>query len=133
MACVRRRACRRGCRRPAGSASCAEIGSALAAQAAIKKATELLQRDWPRTETGWHALLERVFDESRRSVLRNAVMMELERREFATTLLLAIATPDELVAGQVGDGAVVARRQDGSFARETRGPIRRNTSTKLPS
>lgn len=104
----------------AGSAACAEIGSALATQAAVTKAASLLQRDRPRTETGWQALLERVFDEARRSVLRNAVMMELASPEFATTLLVAIATPDQLVAGQVGDGSVVARQRDGSFVALTR-------------
>lgn len=104
----------------AGSAACAEIGSALAAQAAVSKAAELLQRDCPRTEPGWLAVLERVFDEARRSVLRNAVMMELGSLNFATTLLVAIATPDALVAGQVGDGAAVARQPDGSFEAVTR-------------
>ncbi len=104
----------------AGSAACAEIGSAMAAQAAVSKAVDLLRNHQPQTETGWLAVLERVFDEARRAVLRNAVMMELEAPEFATTLLVAVAAPEVLVAGQVGDGAVVARQLDGSFAPLTR-------------
>jgi hypothetical protein len=104
----------------AGSASCAEIGSALATHAAVDKAAELLRRERPRTAAGWQVLLERAFEEARRSVSRNALLMELGALEFATTLILAVATPDTLAVGQVGDGAVIVREGDGSFAAVTR-------------
>src|SRR5262249_2662368 len=43
-----------------------------------------------------------------------------EPRAMATTLLVAVATPELVAAGQVGDGAVVARFGEDSFLAVTR-------------
>lgn len=104
----------------AGSASCAEIGSALAAHAAVGAAVARLQTALPASEAGWHGLMREVFQAARLEVVVQAAEYEMSTLDLATTLLLAVATPGWLAAGQVGDGAVVARLADGNFRAVTR-------------
>jgi hypothetical protein len=99
----------------AGSASCSDLGAALATQTAVTTAVDHLQKRRPSTEAAWHSLLQIVFTEARAAIVEYAETLELDAAEFATTLLVALATPDYLAVGQIGDGAVVARLRDGSF------------------
>ena len=52
---------------------------------------------------------------TRRRLLRYARGETRPLRDFATTLAIVIATPDRVVAAQVGDGAVVVGNRDGAL------------------
>jgi hypothetical protein len=119
----------------AGTAACAEIGAALAVQAGVLGAIGQLQAERPRSRLEWTILLQRAFAQARAVVIQNALDMELSPQEFSTTLLLAVAAPERLAVGQVGDGAVVARKRDGSFTAITRPAVQEyiNETTFLTS
>jgi serine/threonine protein phosphatase PrpC len=104
----------------AGSAACAEIGSVLAAAGAIASAKDQLCGQVPAATEEWYFMLQNVFLGAREAVIAGADELEVPLGDLATTLLIAIATPDTLAAGQVGDGAVVARLEDNSFQAVTR-------------
>ena len=117
----------------AGSAPRSDEGSRLAVAAAISiinravtkrrwqvSATKLRNRrissKLPRflkphfvaTPVGTIKLLRRAIDHARTAISSHADAQGLKSDDFATTLLLAVATPRWIVAAQVGDGAMVA-------------------------
>src|SRR5262249_55780804 len=49
------------------------------------------------------------------SVLAEAARQQVPPRELATTLIVAVATPNVVVSAQVGDGAVVVRDSSGTL------------------
>ena len=69
----------------------------------------------PRDVPGWHTLVREAFAQARQAVEQLAEVQDVELRQFASTLLCAVATPDRLVVGQLGDGIVVARAPDGDL------------------
>ncbi len=107
----------------AGSAAVSEVGSALAARAAVDKAAARLQCDVPMTDEDWEALLREVVLSARQIVLDQAQVLEVPALDLATTLILAIAMPDRIAAVQVGDGAVVVRLADETLLAVTRPPV----------
>lgn len=107
----------------AGSAECSEIGASLAVTRAMKQACTRLANGVPRTAGGGEALLYDCFRAARDELIATAESMSISLGDLATTLLLAVVTPDRLVAGQVGDGAIVARLPDDSFSAVTRPPV----------
>jgi hypothetical protein len=119
----------------AGSASRAEVGSACAVRAAVNEVVERLADGVPVEEEDWHLLLRAVFQTARDAVAAEAAKGKSPLAELSTTLLLAIATPELVAAGQVGDGAVVARLADESFVAVTRPPVQEyvNETTFLTS
>lgn len=106
----------------AGSAAVSEVGSALAARAAIDRAAQQLHCDVPESDEDWGTFLRDVLLHARRGVLEQAEVMELPAADLATTLILAVAMPDRMAAVQVGDGAAVARLADDSLVAVTRPP-----------
>ncbi|HYT90084.1 MAG TPA: protein phosphatase 2C domain-containing protein, partial [Gemmataceae bacterium] len=80
-------------------------------------------------------LLRSVFQEARAAVAAEASARGHPVGDLATTLLLAVATPDLLAAGQVGDGAIVARLAEQHFQTATRPPAQEfiNETTLLTS
>jgi hypothetical protein len=104
----------------AGSAGCAELGSALAAGGAIAAAAVLLRDGIPQADEEWYAILQHIFLLARESVIAGAQELSLPLSDLATTLVVALATPNRLAAGQVGDGAVIARGSDRTFQAFTR-------------
>lgn len=107
----------------AGSAALAEIGSAIAVQAAIQNAAHRLQSGAPRTEHGWQALMEEVLQAARQDVIAQAEFLELPAQEMSTTLILVVAFPDQVAAVQIGDGAAVVRLGGDHFQALTRPPV----------
>jgi hypothetical protein len=103
----------------AGSADCGDFGSTLAAEEAWRSLSARAAGPLPASEAGWHGLLRDTLDGARRSVEEGAHGV-WEPRDMATTLLVAVATPELIAAGQVGDGAVVARFGDDSLLAVTR-------------
>jgi protein phosphatase 2C-like protein len=104
----------------AGSASCSEVGSALAARAAVAEAIRKLHDRLPRSDDEWRDLLNHAFHAARHDVVSQAMVLEVPAVELATTLLVAVVTPGRLAVAQIGDGAVVARREDDSYVAVTR-------------
>jgi hypothetical protein len=104
----------------AGSAACSEIGSVLAVEGAITTAATQLVAGVPATQEEWYQALQQIFVSARAGVVEGAEELDLPVADLHTTLLVAIATPDHLAAGQVGDGAVVARLSDNTFQAFTR-------------
>jgi serine/threonine protein phosphatase PrpC len=107
----------------AGSAALAEIGSAIAVQAAAQNAAARLHAGAPRTETGWQALLEEVLQAACQDVLEQADLLELPAQDLSTTLILVIALADQVAAVQIGDGAAVIRLGGDQFVSVTQPPV----------
>lgn len=129
----------------AGSAAFSESGACTAVEAAL----EAMIAGWVNTPTAdgmcdpqhLEQILRETFAQAREAVLQLVEREEFEAqedageppltaREFASTLTCAVASPDCLAVGQVGDGAVVAlgnpdeliavtRLQRGEYANET--------------
>jgi hypothetical protein len=107
----------------AGSAACAEEGARVAVRAAIEQAATIWRLDRPRNRDDWGGLLQGAFSAARQQVHAAARRLKQPFQELATTLLLAVATPEHTAAGQVGDGAVVARLAGGDLTALTRPPL----------
>ncbi|HXG10621.1 MAG TPA: PP2C family serine/threonine-protein phosphatase [Gemmataceae bacterium] len=107
----------------AGSAAVAEVGSAIAARAAVTAAADRLELDVPRTEPAWKALLQEVLQAARAEVLAQAEQLELPVEDLATTLIVAAVLPDQAAAAQIGDGAAVARLAEEELRALTRPPV----------
>jgi hypothetical protein len=103
----------------AGSASCSEIGSALATKAAVAEAIRKLHDALPCTDEEWRELLNHSFHAARHDIVSQSLVMEVPQMELATTLMVAVVTPGRLAVAQIGDGAVVVRRSDDSFVAVT--------------
>jgi hypothetical protein len=94
----------------AGSAAHAEVGAATAVAAALDSIRGRLESfaSCADDEVFKAALLESIGD-ARSAVEREAEERAQAAREFASTLILVVATPDFVAAAQVGDGGVVLR------------------------
>ena len=106
----------------AGSAAVSELGSALAARAAVDRAASQLYCDIPQSDEEWETLLRDVLLNARQTVADQAELLELQAVDLATTLILAVAMPDRICAVQVGDGAAVVRLADETLLAVTRPP-----------
>ena len=106
----------------AGSAPCAEEGARVAVRAAVEQASAIWRVGRPHDRDDWGRLVQGAFTVARLAV--QAAARELGRpvHDLSTTLLLAVATPEQTAAGQVGDGAVVARLAGEGLTALTRPP-----------
>jgi serine/threonine protein phosphatase PrpC len=100
----------------AGSASRAEDGARLAVQAALAGLEAAVgEAAGEVSEVSWQARMTEVFRVTREALEEAAVEEWESLRAFACTLTCAVALPNCLVVGQVGDGVAVARAADGSL------------------
>jgi hypothetical protein len=106
----------------AGSAECAEEGARAAVKAAVEQAAAIWRIGRPTGRDDWGQLIEASFSVARLAVQSAARAQNRSIHDLATTLLLLVATPGQTAAGQVGDGAVVARLGDGELTALTRPP-----------
>ena len=92
----------------AGSASLSADGSRIAACAAIRRASNLVQRHvHPLYEAVLQEVLEDAVISAREAIEAEARQRETSIRDFAATLIIAICAPDAIATAQIGDGAVV--------------------------
>ena len=99
----------------AGSARLSDVGSRIAARTATRTAAELLRlHASPRCEAALEEVLSDAFAAASESLIDEARQREISVRDLATTLLIAICTPDLTATAQIGDGAIVARLLDSS-------------------
>jgi Protein phosphatase 2C len=112
----------------AGSAAHAEIGAQLAVSTVLRQLQIVSSADdSPAAIRDW---LAAALAQTREALLAESVSRGVKLREFACTLLVAVATPGRVVAAQIGDGAVVVfdpagaptaltRPQPGGYINET--------------
>ncbi len=105
----------------AGSAKMSDVGSALAVETSVKTAETLLQDRHDHSPHSLHeTCLKRVVIEAaeaaRRELHAEAQRREIEVRQLATTLLLAVHTGGALAAAQIGDGGMVVSDAPGSYS-----------------
>lgn len=109
----------------AGSASHAAQGSRLAATTATAFLRRRLDVEIPSDADGWRDLLTECLLHAR-SALTGAAVSHipsdccLDACDFATTMLVAVATPTWIASCQVGDGAIVVRDKAGTLSVLTR-------------
>lgn len=100
----------------AGSAALAKVGAVTAAQAAVdaigaqEAVLPTLQSD-----ADWHCFLTDALRAARAAVEQEAAARQANPRDLATTLIVAVATPELVAAVQVGDGAAVAGDCEGDL------------------
>ena len=99
----------------AGSALHAELGARAAVQASVDWLLTSLENDQPTECCEWEEVIWETFQNARTAVELLAEEQDEPLRSFATTLTCLVATPERLVVGQLGDGAVVTVGEDGDL------------------
>jgi hypothetical protein len=112
----------------AGSAKYSDAGSAIACQTVVECAVRHHQQH-DTLENLTADIVRAWIGEARDRISQNALARECEIREFATTLLVAIALREQSFFFQIGDGAMIAGRggvfgvvfwpQSGEYANST--------------
>jgi len=104
----------------AGSARLSDLGAQTAVLETMLALEAGLYDGLPSTEESWQSLVAEAFSSARQAVLNMAEENNESAREYACTLAAAAVTPTWLVAGQIGDGAVIARDENGDMFAATR-------------
>jgi hypothetical protein len=68
----------------------------------------------PEDNSGWRLLLTEALRAARDSIEVEVIAHEVTERDLATTLILAVATPELIAAAQIGDGALVVGDVEGN-------------------
>lgn len=92
----------------AGSAAQAELGAQAAVEASVDWLVTRLEKDRPLECCEWTEVIWEAFQNARTALERLGEQQDKPLRSFATTLTCLVATPEQLIVGQLGDGAVVA-------------------------
>lgn len=114
----------------AGTAERSQYGAQTAVQAALDAITTTSEAGLPAAQAGWQETLRAAVNAARSALESLAEFEQHPLRDYAATLILAVATADTLVVAQLGDGAVIAgespdelflvnRAQRGEYANET--------------
>lgn len=114
----------------AGTAAFSDQGARVAVEETLRSLEAALEDARPANPGEWEDLLASAFFSARQAVINLADQSGENPREYACTLVGIAAAGDGLVAGQIGDGAVVARcvndelftvtrLQRGEYANET--------------
>jgi hypothetical protein len=99
----------------AGSASHAEIGSAVASKAALGALETALGKRSPANEDDWKELFLGAAKQARAAVEKEAETRKIRPRDLASTLVCCAIAPDWMGAMQIGDGAVLAGENEERF------------------
>jgi hypothetical protein len=99
----------------AGSASRGGDGARLAVDAAIHALIESATPGATASEESIRASLSEALTAARSTLAREADKRALLMRDYATTLILLVATPQIIAAAQVGDGASIVRDARGGL------------------
>lgn len=97
----------------AGSASLGKIGALVAVQTAVETiCSQTITPRSPADDDHWRILLNEALAAAKTTVEAEAAACQVAPRDLATTLIVAIATPEFVAVAQIGDGvAVVSDRQ----------------------
>jgi hypothetical protein len=100
----------------AGSAPLGAVGAAIAARAGMEAIVTHVAQPWrPENDKHWATLLKDALKAARAAMEVEATAREVAMSDLATTLILVAATPEVISAAQVGDGAVVVSKSEGSI------------------
>lgn len=97
----------------AGSATHAELGARAAVQIAVNSLAASLESSQPIDCCDWMEVFYDTFESAREALIQLSEERDEPLRDFATTLTCLAATTEQLIVGQLGDGAVVARGPGG--------------------
>ena len=105
----------------AGSANMSDVGSALAAETSVRTAQRLLRElhdhtPHPLHETCLKRVVTDAVEDVRRELHDESQRRDVDVRQLATTLLLAVHTRNSLAAAQIGDGAMVVSDGPDAYA-----------------
>ena len=104
----------------AGSAAISDVGAKIAVSKAVERI--LLAEALPTSEDelSWKLLLTKALEEAKTLVEIEANNRQVSVKDLASTLLVAVATPDLVAIAQIGDGAIViSDKQDNILALTT--------------
>jgi serine/threonine protein phosphatase PrpC len=99
----------------AGSALQADSGAQAAVQASLNWLRSSLESEQPIECCEWEEVIWETFQNARTALEQLAQEHDEPLRSFATTLTCLVATPKQLIVGQLGDGAAVAIGEDGDL------------------
>ena len=100
----------------AGSAPLGGTGAQIALQASLQTATKLIERaEAEGFPIDLEAVAKHAVLQARDQIHNHALEQELSPKDFATTLLLAIADGQKIATAQIGDGAIVSSTPDGTY------------------
>jgi Protein phosphatase 2C len=99
----------------AGSAACADEGSALAVAHLVDGVGNALAESIPNSVQAWQRLVRQVFTEARTAIKQQAAQASRSIRDYATTANLLIATDRQILAAAIGDGALVVQPPSGGL------------------
>lgn len=92
-----------------GSAGRSEEGAKIAVNASIDHLKESIGSIKDRSKN----IVRHAFLKAREALENVSETQNTELRDYATTLLVAIAFPDMLITGHIGDGGIVGMKEDG--------------------
>lgn len=97
----------------AGSASLGKVGAIVAAQTVVETiCSQTITPRSPADDDNWRMILSDALAAAKTAVEAEAAACQVQARDLATTLIVAIATPEFVAVAQIGDGvAVVSDRQ----------------------
>jgi hypothetical protein len=100
----------------AGSASMGKVGAMIAVETAIENMSikEISRRTLVDDEAVRQLLMEATIA-AKKAVEEEAVACQKQPSDLASTLIIAIATPEVVAVAQIGDGAAVARDVQGNL------------------
>ncbi|MBE0695919.1 MAG: protein phosphatase 2C domain-containing protein [Anaerolineaceae bacterium] len=104
----------------AGTARFSDQGARAAVGETLRFLAAALEDSLPDGGKAWEDLLADAFCAAQQVVLDLADTEGEKAREYACTLAAVAATPEGLVAGQIGDGAVVCQEENGTLFAATR-------------
>jgi hypothetical protein len=91
------------------------LGAQAAVQALVDWLVTSLEKDQPIECCEWAEVIWETFQNARTALEKLGEEHDEPLRSFAATLTCLVATPEQLVVGQLGDGAVVAVGEDDSL------------------
>lgn len=97
----------------AGTAERSDEGARCAVEGVIASLETALAEGPPKEDADWDALLVEGFHQARQAIAEFAEAERVSPRALATTLTCAVVSGEWLAVGQIGDGVVVARGEDG--------------------
>jgi serine/threonine protein phosphatase PrpC len=104
----------------AGSAQRADLGARCAVDAALEALSVGLEEVSGQDADALEDLVQNAFEAARCGLELLAEEEQQDLRDFASTLTCAVVLPDRLAIGQLGDGAIVVRDEEGNYFTATR-------------
>jgi Protein phosphatase 2C len=92
-----------------GSASHADIGARIAVESGLDALKTIISTSNKLSSQQWAEYAATAFSRARKAVLEEADKQQVAARELATTLLLAILSPQAFASCHIGDGAAVVQ------------------------